>query len=178
MSETKLLLSEEQIRELLDKMTGQIIEMSDDPGSLALIGIQRGGVVLANRLKQRVESTCGAQLDLGRLDITLHRDDLSTPGSQPIVRESHIPFDVNGRTIILVDDVLCTGRTVRAALNAIMNYGRAQRIILLVLIDRGLRELPIQGDICGLEISSTPDHQIEVHLAEQDGEDKAVQVME
>ncbi len=140
--------------------------------NLALVGIQRRGVPLAERLRGAMGPEAAERVPLGRLDITLYRDDLSSLGPQPIVGPTAIPFDVAGREIVLVDDVLFTGRTVRAALDALLAHGRPAAVRLAVLVDRGWRELPIQADVAGLRVETTLRQVVEVSLRETDGDDR------
>jgi pyrimidine operon attenuation protein/uracil phosphoribosyltransferase len=143
-------------------------------GSLALVGIRTRGVPLARRLAQAVESRTGIRPALGALDITLYRDDFTTVGSQPIVRNTELDFRVDDAWVVLVDDVLFTGRTVRAAITALIDFGRPRKIELLVAVDRGWRELPIQADYVGLTLETARGQTVSVHLAEQDGRDEVV----
>ncbi len=142
----------------------------------ALIGIQRRGVDLARRLQELLREETGKTLPLGTLDITLYRDDWTMKGAKPTVGRTHIPFAVEGKTLVLVDDVLYTGRTIRAALEALVDFGRPGRVQLLVLVDRGLRELPIQADYVGLEIETAPAQRVDVLLRERDGRDEVLLV--
>ena len=142
-----------------------------DIENLALVGIRRRGVELAARL-QNILQKKSAEIPLGILDITLYRDDLSAVAKQPVVRETQIQFDLDGKDILLVDDVLFTGRTIRAALSELVDFGRPRSIKLLTLIDRGHRELPIQPDFTGKFIQTESSQSIEVRLEEVDGEDK------
>jgi len=136
-----------------------------------LVGIQRRGVELANRLAKLIERSQDVSIPLGKLDITLYRDDLSAIGPRPRVGETSLPGEIAGASVVLVDDVLYTGRTVRAALDELADFGRPRRILLAVLVDRGGRELPIQPDIVGLEVKTAPDDRIDVGVAELDGKD-------
>ncbi|MBU2495603.1 MAG: bifunctional pyr operon transcriptional regulator/uracil phosphoribosyltransferase PyrR [Candidatus Omnitrophota bacterium] len=142
-----------------------------DIENLALVGIRRRGVELAARLQNILQKKT-AEIPLGILDITLYRDDLSAVAKQPVVRETQIQFDLDGKDILLVDDVLFTGRTIRAALSELVDFGRPRSIKLLVLVDRGHRELPIQPDFTGKFIPTEKNQSIEVRLEEVDGEDK------
>jgi len=138
--------------------------------NLAIIGIRRRGVELARRLKKALQKK-GEKIPFGILDITLYRDDLSTVGKQPVVRQTEIPFELEGKDILLVDDVLFTGRTIRAALSELVDFGRPRSVKLLVLIDRNHRELPIQPDFTGRSVRTKSSQFIEVRLKEVDGED-------
>lgn len=175
MSEIKTLLDETQLADTLKQLTDELKREYDAENEPALIGIQRRGVTLAARVKAELDAHWNTSLDIGRLDITLHRDDLSAQ-NQPIIRESHIPFDVTGRQILLVDDVLYTGRSVRAALEAILNYGRPKQVRLLVLVDRGQRELPIQADFRGMKLDTTPEQEVQVCFHENDDRDQVLLV--
>jgi pyrimidine operon attenuation protein/uracil phosphoribosyltransferase len=142
--------------------------------NVVIIGIRRRGVPLAERIAQKVQEVEGRNLPLGVLDITLYRDDLSNIASQPVVHKTEIPFDITGKKVVLVDDVLFTGRTVRAALDALIDLGRPQMIQLAVLIDRGHRELPIRADYVGKNVPTSRNEVIKVKLREVDDEDCVV----
>lgn len=157
------------LREMTTAMTALAID-----GELALVGVRSRGVPLAARLAALYKNLRGEDLLLGELDIALYRDDFGEAADFPEVRQSRIPFDVAGRTILLVDDVLYTGRTIRAALNALMDYGRPRAVKLAVLVDRGLRELPVQPDIVGRVLSTKPHDHVRVHLSELDGRDEVL----
>jgi pyrimidine operon attenuation protein / uracil phosphoribosyltransferase len=164
------LLDAPAMAQALSRMAGEIVERCGTEG-LVLVGIQRRGVELANRLAQLIERSEGRTVPLGKLDITLYRDDLSAIGPRPRVGETSLPGEVAGASVVLVDDVLYTGRTVRAALDELADFGRPRRILLAVLVDRGGRELPIQPDIVGLVVQTTLDDRIDVAVAELDGKD-------
>jgi len=136
-----------------------------------LVGIQRRGAELAGRIGALIAKSEGRPIPLGKLDITLYRDDLSAIGPRPVVGETTLPVEVEGRTVVIVDDVLYTGRTVRAALDELADFGRPRRILLCVLVDRGGRELPIQADIVGLAVTTTPDDRVDVAVEELDRKD-------
>jgi len=171
MSQKKVLLDRKALAEGLDKMGRAILALKPDRDRLALVGIRTRGIHLAERLKTRLDHMCGRDVPIGVLDITLYRDDLSALAKQPLVGETRLPFDVEGKVIVLVDDVLYTGRTIRAALEAIVHYGRPQRIILAVLIDRGNREYPIQPDVAALQIATDHNENVQLRLDEVDGEE-------
>ena len=147
-----------------------------DAAPIAIVGIQSRGVPLAARLARDLRSSTGRKVDVGSLDITLYRDDLSTVGTRPVLKATNIPFSIDGRTVILVDDVLFTGRTIRAALDELVDFGRPARIALAVLIDRGHRELPIQADYVGKTVKTSRGDMVDVRLVEIDGKDEVVLV--
>jgi pyrimidine operon attenuation protein / uracil phosphoribosyltransferase len=157
----------------LQRMAVEIVELGGTE-DLVLIGIQRRGVELAQRIAKLIEQGEGgsARIRCGSLDITLYRDDLGTVGPKPVIGETHIPGDLSDTHVVIVDDVLYTGRTVRAALDELADFGRPKRISLCVLIDRGGRELPIQADIVGKVVKTGPDDRIEVQIEELDGRDQ------
>jgi pyrimidine operon attenuation protein / uracil phosphoribosyltransferase len=148
------------------------IKADQKDASFAIVGIQSRGVPLAARLADALHTRGGKRVDVGSLDITLYRDDLSTVGTRPILKATNIPFSIDGRPVILVDDVLYTGRTIRAALDELVDFGRPSLIALAVLIDRGHRELPIQADYVGKKVATTRGEQIDVKLVEIDGIDE------
>lgn len=153
----------------LERMAGEIGALAD-PGELVLVGIQRRGVELADRLASLI-SKSGTEIPRGALDITLYRDDLETIGPKPFVGETNIPCNLDSKSVVIVDDVLYTGRTVRAALNELADFGRPSKVSLCVLIDRGGRELPIQADIVGERISVGKNDRVDVLVCELDGKD-------
>ena len=150
----------------LERIAGEVIERCGGTEGMVLVGIQRRGVELAARLASQI-----GQVPLGKLDITLYRDDLSTVGPVPRVGVTSLPDDLEGRTVVIVDDVLYTGRTIRAALNELADFGRPRRILLAVLVDRGGRELPIQADFTGLVVETGPNDRVDVTVTELDGQD-------
>jgi pyrimidine operon attenuation protein/uracil phosphoribosyltransferase len=158
----------------LNRITHEILERNGDPRELALVGIRSRGVPLAERLRQRIAAAEHREVPMGILDITLYRDDLTTIGQHAVLKETRITFPIDGRRIILVDDVLYTGRTIRAALDGITDFGRPRSIQLAVLIDRGLRELPIHADYIGRTVSTRPEEMVAVHLQEIDGRDEVI----
>ncbi len=166
----------EEIAAALDRIATQIRDLHGADDTLALVGIQRRGVPLAERLRRALAPDQPDRIPLGQLDITLYRDDLSSLGPQPIVGPTELPFDVDGRTVVLVDDVLFTGRTVRAALEALIAYGRPRTVRFVVLVDRGHREYPIQPDAVGIKIPTTHAQSVEVRLRETDDEERVVLV--
>jgi pyrimidine operon attenuation protein/uracil phosphoribosyltransferase len=161
-----------QMRRVVRRMAGEILEHTGGSADLILVGIRTRGVPLAEALARELEQMEGRQVPIGSLDITLYRDDLSTIGPHPVVRSSHIPGPVDGRVLVLCDDVLYTGRTVRAALDALRDYGRPRRVELAVLIDRGHRELPVQADIVGRRVPTSTQEEIRVSFEATDGVDK------
>ena len=168
------ILDASSIKRILYRLAHQILEKNPQLDDLVLIGIQTRGVYLAQRLKKIIKEIENVDLPLGILDITLYRDDLTTIGEAPLVKETKIDFDVKDKVVILVDDVLFTGRTVRSALDEIIDFGRPKRIELLVLIDRGHRELPIRADFVGKNIPTAKEELVEVRLSEIDGKDEVV----
>jgi len=164
------LLDQEAVERVLARMAREIVERNDGVKGLVLLGIQRRGVELAARVRETIEAECGKGVASGSLDITLYRDDLGTVGPRPVVGESQLPLEgIDDRTVVVVDDVLYTGRTARAAMNELMDWGRPARILLCVLVDRGGRELPIQPDIVGRAVSILPGQQVAVRVPEVDG---------
>ena len=155
-------------------MADEIVELNAGTDDLIIVGIQRRGVQLAARIVSNIAEREGARVPQGALDITLYRDDLQTVGPRPVVGPTDIPVDVDGRRVVIVDDVLYTGRTVRAALDELADFGRPKRIALAVLIDRGGRELPIQPDIVGKRIESDPAQRVDVMVQELDGRDAVI----
>jgi len=166
------LLDGPAMAEVLQRMAGEIVERCGGTEGLVLVGIQRRGVELAGRLVQLIERQSGRRVPLGKLDITLYRDDLSAIGPRPRVGETSLPGDTAGTTVVLVDDVLYTGRTIRAALDELADFGRPRRILLAVLVDRGGRELPIQADVVGLAVETSSDGRVDVAVLELDGKDR------
>lgn len=168
------IMDDEKIRRALTRIAHEIIERNRTAENLVLVGIRRRGVPLAERLARIIKEIEGAMLPVGVLDITLYRDDLTTLGYQPIVHKTEVPFSISGKRVILVDDVLYTGRTVRAALDALIDLGRPENIQLAVMVDRGHRELPIRADFIGKNLPTSRREIVAVHLKEFDGEDKVV----
>jgi pyrimidine operon attenuation protein/uracil phosphoribosyltransferase len=173
-SEQRRVLDKQGMRRALKKMASEIVAENPDLKNVALVGVRTRGVPLASRLVKNVEESEGVEVPLGMLDITFYRDDVGLAYPNPVIRPTRLPFEVTGRTIILVDDVLNTGRTVRAALDALMDYGRPAAIRLAVLVDRGLRELPIRADYVGKTIITTRDDDVLVQLEEVDATDRVI----
>ncbi|MCK5393354.1 MAG: bifunctional pyr operon transcriptional regulator/uracil phosphoribosyltransferase PyrR [Candidatus Omnitrophica bacterium] len=173
----KRILGSEDIRRTLYRLTHQVLEKNPNIKELVVIGIQTRGVHLAKRVQSLIKDLEGIDVPLGVLDITLYRDDLTAIGPKPLVKETRIGFDLSDKTVILIDDVLFTGRTARAALDEIMDFGRPKSIQFLVLIDRGYRELPIRADFVGKNIPTSREELVEVKLKEIDGNDEVI-VME
>jgi pyrimidine operon attenuation protein/uracil phosphoribosyltransferase len=165
------------MRRMLTRIAHEIVERNKGTQNLVLVGIRRRGVPLAHRIRDQIREIEGAQVPIGVLDITLYRDDLQTIAQQPVVRTTEIPVDLEDRIVVLVDDVLYTGRTVRSALNAIIDIGRPAAIQLAVLVDRGHRELPIRADFVGKNVPTSRREVVAVNLAEEDGLDE-VQIKE
>ena len=169
-----ILMDSERISRSLTRIAHEIIERNRGVGDLALVGVRTRGVPIARRLAASLREITGVEVATGALDITLYRDDLmkTAVGPQPIVRRTEIPFSIDGRHIVLVDDVLYTGRTIRSALDALIDFGRPNTIQLVVLVDRGHRELPIKADYVGKNVPTSRRETIHVRLAEIDGRDE------
>ncbi len=172
--EKSKILTEEEIRRCLYRLTHEILEQTTSPKELVLIGIQTRGVHLARRVQEIIKEVEKVEVPLGTLDITFYRDDLTTIGPAPVVKATAINFDINGKIVVLIDDVLFSGRTIRAALDQLMDFGRPRKVELLVLVDRGHRELPIRADFVGKNIPTSEEEQVEVKLKEMDGKDEVV----
>ena len=164
-------MEESDIRRALIRIVHEIIEHNKGIKNLVLIGIKRRGDFVARRIADRIKRSEGLEVPIGALDITLYRDDLQLASEAPIIEGTDINFDINKKTIILVDDVLYTGRTIRAAIEEILDFGRPKAIQLAVLIDRGHRELPIQADFVGKKVPTAKSEIVDVHIKEFDGED-------
>src|SRR3954454_7776533 len=171
----KVLLDDEALRRTLTRIAHEIIERNPELDDVALVGIHTRGVPIAQRLRRLVEERTDVEVDLGQLDITFHRDDVSVRAGrapehpQPVVRATRLDFELEGKTVILVDDVLYTGRTIRVAIEALFDYGRPARVQLAVLADRGHRELPIRPDYVGKNLPTAPAEHVHVRVRELDG---------
>ncbi len=170
----KELLDEKDMDRTLTRMAHEILERNRGTEMLCLVGIQRRGVHLSRRLAERIKSIEGRDVPVGALDIALYRDDLNIRKGHSIVRKTDIPFEITGRVVVLVDDVLFTGRSIRAAMDALTDMGRPARIELAVLIDRGHRELPIRADFVGKNVPTALEENVEVELHEEDGRDRVI----
>ncbi len=170
MPDKTTILNAQAIHRVLTRIAHEIVERNDSANSIVVVGVQRGGIHLAERLGGLLKTIWGHAVPVGKLDVSMHRDDLdqhSAPNIQPTV----MPFDINGKTVVLVDDVLFSGRTTRAALDALNDFGRPRRIQLAVLVDRGHRELPIKPDFVGKNVPTAANERIDVQLKETGGED-------
>jgi pyrimidine operon attenuation protein/uracil phosphoribosyltransferase len=172
--EDRVVLDRDDLRRTLVRIAHEIIEKNPGGNSLALVGIHTRGAALGRRLHALVGELSGAEVPLGDLDISFYRDDVGSrdPGAQPVVHATHLDFDLSGRTVVLVDDVLFTGRTVRAAIEALFDYGRPERVQLAVLVDRGHRELPIRPEYVGKNVPTSRDERVYVRVEEDDGVDE------
>jgi pyrimidine operon attenuation protein/uracil phosphoribosyltransferase len=170
----RVLMSADEVRRALTRIAHEIVERNGGADSLVLVGIPRRGVPLARRIAETIAAFEGALVPVGSLDISLYRDDLRSRGVRPEVRPSDIPVRVDGRRIILVDDVLFTGRSARAALDALNDFGRPERIQLAALVDRGHRELPLRADYVGKNIPTAHEDDVQVLLEETDGRDAVI----
>lgn len=169
--EKALIMDADQMRRVLTRIAHEIIERNKGVQNIALVGIRRRGVPLAERLAQRIKEIEGTRVPVGILDITLYRDDLTTLAHQPLVHQTKVDFMITGKVIILVDDVLFTGRTVRSALDALIDLGRPEAIQMMVLIDRGHRELPIRADFVGKNVPTSKKEVVAVRVKEIDNQD-------
>lgn len=174
MEQKKVVMDAEGIDRSLTRIASEILEKNKGGEELVLVGIRTGGVFLAERLKRKISGIEGKEIPFGILDVTLYRDDLSTSHRKPRLGKTDIPFSLDGRKVVLVDDVLFTGRTIRAAMDALIDFGRPKLIQLAVLIDRGHRELPIRADFVGKNLPSSLWQAVTVNLTEKDGKDEVV----
>jgi len=168
------ILDAEDIKRAITRIAHEILEKNKGTENLALVGIRTRGVTLARRIQNKIAEIENTQLDLGILDITLYRDDLGAGKQNPVLKDTEISFPISGKQIILCDDVLFTGRTIRAAIDALMDFGRPASVQLAVLIDRGHRELPIRPDFVGKNIPTSKNMKVQVMLNETDGEDRVL----
>jgi pyrimidine operon attenuation protein/uracil phosphoribosyltransferase len=164
-----VLMDERAVRRAIARMAREIVERNAGTKGLVLVGIHRRGVDLADLVAEEIEKSEGRKVPLGTLDITLYRDDLSVIGPRPVIGASDIPADIEGRSVVVIDDVCYTGRTARAAMDHLADFGRPSRIYLCVLVDRGGRELPIQPDFVGRHFEVTPAEDVAVHVPREDG---------
>ena len=171
---TKVIMNAADIDRSLDRLSLEILERNHGVENLAIIGIHTGGVYLAERIRHKINDKEQGDVQVGSLDITLYRDDWSLISQNPIVRKTDIGFSLEHHRVVLVDDVIFTGRTIRAAMDALMDYGRPDTIQLAVLVDRGGRELPIQPDYVGMPVMTGVDEQVDVLLKENAGQDEVV----
>lgn len=174
LQEKTQILDADGIRRAITRIAHEIIEKNKGVENVVLVGIRRRGVPLAERLARRIKEIEQREVPIGVLDITLYRDDLTTVTHQPVIHKTDIPFSIEGKFIILTDDVLYTGRTIRAALDALMDLGRPKAIQLAVMVDRGHRELPIRADYVGKNVPTAGREIVSVNLVEVDGEDKVI----
>lgn len=173
MEKKAVILDEQAIRRALTRIAHEIIERNKGIKDIVLVGIKTRGVFIANRLAERIKQIEGTSVQLGEVDITLYRDDLTkkTPNEEPLLKGTNIPVPIDGKKVILVDDVLYTGRTVRAGMDALVDMGRASQIQLAVLVDRGHRELPIRPDYIGKNVPTSKEEVVKVELSEYDNQD-------
>ena len=176
MSSKQQIMTKQDIQRTLTRMVHEILELNKDLDNLVIVGIRTRGAYLAERIAKKIGKIGKIDIPLGMLDITLHRDDLDLNNKMPIVNETDIPFDVTDKNIILIDDVLFSGRTIRAALDEIMDFGRPRKIQLAVLIDRGHRELPIKADYIGKNVYTTMTESIGVRIKEVDKKEEVFKI--
>jgi pyrimidine operon attenuation protein/uracil phosphoribosyltransferase len=169
-----IVLNARALERTVSRMADEIVERNDGTDGLILVGIQRRGVQIAARIAAVIKAREGTDVPIGALDITLYRDDLQTVGPRPVVGKTLLPVSIEGMRVVIIDDVLFTGRTIRAALDELADFGRPARVALAVLIDRGGRELPIQPDVVGKHIEVPPGQRVDVFVTELDGRDEVV----
>jgi len=169
-----LLMNADEMNRAITRIAHEILEKNKGTQGLALVGIRTRGVVLANRLRDKIKEIEKTSIDLGILDITLYRDDLANSKDTPVLQDTDIPFPIDGKKVVLCDDVLFTGRTIRAAIDALVDFGRPAQVQLAVLIDRGHRELPFRPDYVGKNIPTSKDMRVKVHMIEEDEEDEVI----
>ncbi len=175
---TKVIMTDADLRRAIFRIAHEIVENTRGASDLVLVGMHTRGVPLAHRIGAAIKSFEGVDVPVGALDISLYRDDLGTLGARPRLQRSHIPIDITDKRVVLIDDVLYTGRTARAALDALTDFGRPRRILLAVLVDRGHRELPIRPDFVGKNLPTSHTEQVRVQLGEIDGADQVLLVEE
>jgi pyrimidine operon attenuation protein/uracil phosphoribosyltransferase len=171
---SRVAMESQEIQRTLERLAGEIYEEAVDAEKLVLVGIHTGGVYLARRLRDLIGGRFQLKVPVGSLDITLYRDDWTRLHTQPVVKATELPFPIDDREVVLVDDVLYTGRTIRAALDALVDYGRPKRVQVAVLVDRGHRELPICSQFVGIELRTREDEMVNVLLKEKDMSDQVV----
>ena len=174
MKQKSKILDKEAISKAIKRIAHEILERNNEKNTLAIVGIKYRGAFLAERIVKEIKSITKKNIPIGALDITLYRDDLTEVAEQPIVHATEINFDIDGKTIVLVDDVLFTGRTIRCALDALIDFGRPAKMQLAVLVDRGHRELPIRADYVGKNVPTSDNEIVEVMLEESEGKDQVV----
>ncbi len=177
MTDEKKILSRDEIEKIIIESSGAIFKDIEDPDQFAIVGIHTRGVELADRIRKEIEKLSGREIKHGTLDISFYRDDLTTRGKLPVLKETLIEFNINKKHILIVDDVLFSGRTTKAALETLTAFGRPLSIKLFVLIDRGGRELPIQPDYCGFKIETAHEDQVKVKLSVTDEVEDAVYIL-
>jgi pyrimidine operon attenuation protein / uracil phosphoribosyltransferase len=173
-SDVTVVLDRDDMRRTLVRIAHEIVEKNPPSGSFAIVGIHRRGAILAQRIQTLTSELTGAEVPFGSVDISFYRDDLATRPTAPVVHSTQLDFPIDGRTIVIVDDVLYTGRTVRSAIDVIFDYGRPARVQLATLIDRGHRELPIRPDYVGKNLPTARDQRVNVHVDEVDGVDEVL----
>ena len=169
-----LLMNADEMNRAITRIAHEILEKNKGTRDLALVGIRTRGVVLANRLREKIKEIEKTTIEMGILDITLYRDDLATTKDAPILRDTDIPFPIDDKKVVLCDDVLFTGRTIRAAIDALVDFGRPAQVQLAVLIDRGHRELPFRPDYVGKNIPTSKNMRVKVQMTEEDQEDQVI----
>jgi len=167
-------MTAEEMSRAITRIAHEILEKNKGTQDLALVGIRTRGVVLANRLRDKIKEIEKTTLDMGILDITLYRDDLATSKDTPVLQDTDIPFPIDGKKVVLCDDVLFTGRTIRAAIDALVDFGRPAQVQLAVLIDRGHRELPFRPDYVGKNIPTSKEMRVKVQMSEEDQQDQVI----
>lgn len=167
-------MNADEMSRAITRIAHEILEKNKGTQDLALVGIRTRGVVLANRLRDKIKDIEKTTLDMGILDITLYRDDLATGKDTPVLQDTNIPFPIDGKKVVLCDDVLFTGRTIRAAIDALVDFGRPAQVQLAVLIDRGHRELPFRPDFVGKNIPTSKEMRVKVQMSEEDQQDQVI----